>query len=102
MIRKEPISERFAARRLAFAPPKWGFAMPRLRLDRLIALTPLVLLLLSGDAPGPSPIAIVAPSVPSQSAAVTEPNAALDREVPITEQLRNLANGKFDPIIGSA
>ena len=102
MLRKEPISERFAARRLAFAPPKWGFAIPRLRLDRLIALTPLVLLLLSGDAPGPSPIAIVAPSVPSQYAAVTEPNAALDREVPITEQLRNLANGKFDPIIGSA
>jgi murein L,D-transpeptidase YcbB/YkuD len=55
MIRKEPISERFAARRLAFAPPKWGFAMPRLRLDRLIAL-----------------------------------------------RLHNLANGKFDPIIGSA
>jgi murein L,D-transpeptidase YcbB/YkuD len=102
MIRKEPISERFAARRLAFAPPKWGFAMPPLRLDRLIALTPLVLLLLSGDAPGPSPLAILAPTVPSQPAAVTEPNAALDREVPITEQLHNLANGKFDPIIGSA
>jgi L,D-transpeptidase YcbB len=102
MIRKEPISERFAARRLAFAPPKWGFAMPRLRLDRLIALTPLVLLLLSGDAPGPSPLAIVASTVPSQPVAVTEPSAALDPEVPITEQLHNLANGKFDPIIGSA
>jgi L,D-transpeptidase YcbB len=102
MIRKEPISERFAARRLAFAPPKWGFAMPRLRLDRLIALTPLVLLLLSGDAPGPSPLAIVASAVPSQPVAVTEPSAALDPEVPITEQLHNLANGKFDPIIGSA
>jgi L,D-transpeptidase YcbB len=33
---------------------------------------------------------------------VTEPSAALDPEVPITEQLHNLANGKFDPIIGSA
>jgi murein L,D-transpeptidase YcbB/YkuD len=102
MIRKEPISERFAARRLAFAPPKWGFPMPRLRLDRLIALTPLVLLLLSGDAPGPSPLAIVAATVPSQPVPVTEPSAALDPEVPITEQLHNLANGKFDPIIGSA
>jgi L,D-transpeptidase YcbB len=102
MICKEPIGERFAARRLAFAPPKWGFAMPRLRLDRLIALTPLVLLLLSGDAPEPSPLAILAPTAPSQPAAVTEPNAALDREVLITEQLHNLANGKFDPIIGSA
>src|SRR5215469_12111045 len=101
MIGKEPISERFAPRRLAFAPPKWGFAMPPLRLDRLIALTPLVLLLLSGDVPGPSPLAILAPTVPSQPAAVTEPSAALDREVPITEQLHNLANGKFDPIIGT-
>jgi hypothetical protein len=98
MIRKEPISERFAARRLAFAPPKWGFAMPPLRLDRLIALTPLVLLLLSGDVPG---LAILAPTVPSQPAAVTEPSAALDRDAPITEQLRNLAKGKFDPIVGS-
>src|SRR5215472_4997751 len=100
MIRKEPISERFATRRLAFAPPKWGFVMPPLRLDRLIALTPLVLLLLSGDVPGPSPLAILATTVPSH-AAVTEPSAALDREVPVTEQLHNLANGKFDPIIGT-
>jgi murein L,D-transpeptidase YcbB/YkuD len=106
--------------------------MPRLRLDRLIALTPLVLLLLtprtaladstgasvdagkpasnvetvgspasaSGDAPGASPTAIVAPSVPSQPA--TEPSTALDPDAPITEQLHNLANGKFDPIVGSA
>jgi L,D-transpeptidase YcbB len=108
--------------------------MPRLRfdqLDRLIALTSLVLLLLtphasladssgasvdadkpasnvetagssastSGDAPGPSPTAIVAPSVPSRP--VTEPSTALDPDAPITEQLHNLANGKFDPIVGS-
>jgi len=109
-----------------------GFAMPRLRFDRLIALTPLVLLLLtpravvadstrasvdadkpaanvetvgppasaSGDAPGLSPTGIVAPGVPSQP--VTEPSAALDPDAPITEQLHNIANGKFDPIIGSA
>jgi murein L,D-transpeptidase YcbB/YkuD len=107
--------------------------MPRLRLDRLIASTPLVLLLLtpraaladptgaivdadkpapnvetvgspsaSGHAPGASATAIVAPSVPSQPAAVTEPSAALGPDAPIAEQLRNLANGKFDPIIGSA
>jgi L,D-transpeptidase YcbB len=109
--------------------------MPRLRfdqLDRLIALTSLVLLLLtphaaladssgasvdadkpasnvetagspastSGDAPGPSSTAIVAPSVPSRP--VTEPSTALDPDAPITEQLHNLANGKFDPIVGSA
>jgi murein L,D-transpeptidase YcbB/YkuD len=32
---------------------------------------------------------------------VTEPSTALDRDAPITEQLHNLANGKFDRIIGS-
>jgi murein L,D-transpeptidase YcbB/YkuD len=106
--------------------------MPRLRLDRLIALTPLVLLLLNpragladstgasadankpassaeivgspasaaGDASGPSTTAIVAPNVQNQS--VTEPSTALDPDAPITEQLHNLANGKFDHIIGSA
>jgi L,D-transpeptidase YcbB len=105
--------------------------MPRLRLGRLIALTPLVLLLstpraaladsigasvdadkpasnvdavgssdsASGDAPRPSPTAIVAPSVPSQP--VTEPSTALDPDAPITEQLHNLANGKFGSIVGS-
>ena len=105
--------------------------MPRLRLDRLIALTPLVLLLLNpraaladstgasadankpasnveiggspasaaGDTAGPSTTAIVAPSVQNQS--VTEPNAASDPDAPITEQLHNLSNGKFDRIIGS-
>ncbi len=104
--------------------------MPRVRVDRLITITPLVLLLLipraalagptgasvdadkpasnvqtlrsptsaSGDAPGPSPTAIVAPSVPSQP--VTEPST-LDPDASITEQLHNLANGKFDRIIGS-
>jgi L,D-transpeptidase YcbB len=109
--------------------------MPRLRfdqLDRLVALTSLVLLLLtpraaladpsgasidadkpasnvetagspastSGDAPGPSPTAIVAPSGPSRP--VSEPSTALDPDAAITEQLHNLANGKFDPIVGSA
>jgi murein L,D-transpeptidase YcbB/YkuD len=109
--------------------------MPRLRfdqLDRLVALTSLVLLLLtpraaladssgasvdadkpasnvetagspastSGDAPGPSPTAIVPPNGPSRP--VTEPSTALDPDAPITEQLHNLANGKFDPIVGSA
>ena len=105
--------------------------MPRLRLDRLIALTPLVLLLLNpraaladstgasadankpasnaeivgspasaaSDTSGPSTTAIVAPSVQNQS--VTEPNAASDPDAPITEQLHNLSNGKFDRIIGS-
>ena len=105
--------------------------MPRLRLDRLIALTPLVLLLFNpraaladstgasadankpasnaeivgspasaaGDTAGPSTTAIVAPSVQNQS--VTEPNAASDPDAPITEQLHNLSNGKFDRIIGS-
>ena len=105
--------------------------MPRLRLDRLIALTPLVLLLLNpraaladstgasadankpasnveiggspasaaGDTAGPSTTAIVAPSVQNQS--VTEPSAAPDPDAPITEQLHNLSNGKFDRIIGS-
>jgi murein L,D-transpeptidase YcbB/YkuD len=105
--------------------------MPRLRLDRLIVLTALVLLLFtpratlanpngasvdadkpasnvetvgspasaSGDAPGPSPTGIVAPNVPSQL--VTEPSTALDPDAPITEQLHNLTNGKFDRIIGS-
>ena len=51
MIRKEPISERVAARKRAFARPNGGFTMPRLRLDRLIALTPLVLLLDSTRCP---------------------------------------------------
>src|SRR5215469_16865405 len=105
--------------------------MPRLRLDRLIALTPLVLLLLNpragladstgasadankpassaenvgspasaaGDTYGPSTTAIVAPNVQNQS--VTEPSAASDPDAPITEQLHNLSNGKFDRIIGS-
>src|SRR5215472_11567532 len=105
--------------------------MPRLRLDRLIALTPLVLLLLNpraaladstgasadankpasnveiggspasaaGDTAGPSTTAIVAPSVQNQS--VTEPSAASDPDAPITEQLHNLSNRKFDRIIGS-
>jgi murein L,D-transpeptidase YcbB/YkuD len=105
--------------------------MPRLRLDRLIALTPLVLLLLNprtaladstgasadankpasnaeivgspasaaSDTSGPSTTAIVAPSVQNQS--VTEPSAAPDPDAPITEQLHNLSNGKFDRIIGS-
>jgi murein L,D-transpeptidase YcbB/YkuD len=41
----------------------------------------------------------VAPGVPSQP--VTEPSTALDPDAPITEQLHNLAKGKFDPIIGS-
>src|SRR5215831_1023469 len=109
----------------------WVFALPGLRLDRLVALTLLVLLLLtpraaladpigaiaatdkpvpkaetvgppasaSGDAPGPSPTAIVAPSVPSQH--TTEPSTALDPDAPVTELLHNLANGKFDRIIGS-
>jgi murein L,D-transpeptidase YcbB/YkuD len=104
--------------------------MPRLRLDRLFALTPLVLLLLipraaladstgasvdadkprpnvetvgsptsaSGDATGPSPAAIVAPDKPSQG--VSEPGTALDPDAPITERLHNLANGKFDSIVG--
>jgi L,D-transpeptidase YcbB len=103
--------------------------MPRLRLDRLIALIPVVLLLLapraaladpigasvddgkpasnaetvkspasmSGDAPGSSPTVIVAPTVPSAA----EPSTALDPDAPITEQLHNLTNGKFDRIIGS-
>jgi L,D-transpeptidase YcbB len=109
--------------------------MPRLRfdqLDRLVALTSLVLLLLtpraaladpsgasidadkpasnvetagspastSGDAPGPSPTAIVAPSGPSRP--VSEPSTALDPDAAITEQLHNLANGKFDAVVGSA
>jgi len=105
--------------------------MPRLRLERLIALTPLVLLLLTAraaladstaasvdadkpasnvktagsltnapsNAPGPSPTEIVAPSVPSQP--TTEPGTALDPDAPISEQLHNLVNGKFDPIVGS-
>jgi L,D-transpeptidase YcbB len=105
--------------------------MPRLRLDRLFALTPLILLLLtpraaladstgasvdadkpppnvetvgspasaSSDAPGQAPTAIVAPDKPSQR--VTEPGTALDPDAPITEQLHNLANGKFDSIVGS-
>ena len=47
MIRKEPISAGVAAWKRAFARPNGGFAMPRLRLERLIALTPLVLLLLT-------------------------------------------------------
>jgi L,D-transpeptidase YcbB len=99
--------------------------MSRLRRDRFIALTPLVLLLLltpgagladpsgasidtdkppsetagspasaPGDAPRPSPTAIGAPSLPSQP--VTEPSA----DAQITDQLHNLANGKFDRIIG--
>ena len=105
--------------------------MPRLHLDRLFALTPLVLLLLtpraaladstgasvdadkpppnvetvgspasaSSDAPGPAPTAIVAPDKLSQR--VTEPGTAFDPDAPITEQLHNLANGKFDSIVGS-
>ena len=52
-----------------------------------------------GDGAGPSPTAIVAPSVPRQP--VTESSTGLDPDAPITEQLHKLANGKFDPIIGS-
>jgi murein L,D-transpeptidase YcbB/YkuD len=131
MIRKQPISERFTAPEFACARLNGGFAMRGLRLARLIALTPFLLLLLtpsaaladptgatggtdmpvpnvetagppasaSGDVPGPSPTAIVAPGVPSQP--VTEPSTAVDPDAAITEQLHNLANGKFDPIIGS-
>jgi hypothetical protein len=33
---------------------------------------------------------------------VTEPSAALGPDAPIAEQLHNLPNAKFDPIIGSA
>ena len=32
---------------------------------------------------------------------MTEPSTALDPDAPITEQLHNLAKGKFDPIVGS-
>jgi murein L,D-transpeptidase YcbB/YkuD len=41
------------------------------------------------------------PSAPSQSVATTDASAAIDPDASITEQLRNLANGKFDHIIGS-
>jgi murein L,D-transpeptidase YcbB/YkuD len=56
----------------------------------------------SGNDSVPPPTAVVAPNVPSQPAAVTESSAALDPDASIAEQLRNLANGKFDSIIGRA
>jgi L,D-transpeptidase YcbB len=42
------------------------------------------------------------PSAPNQPAVTTDASAAIDPDAPITEQLRNLASGKFDHIIGSA
>jgi murein L,D-transpeptidase YcbB/YkuD len=39
--------------------------------------------------------------MPSQPTAVTEPSTTFDADTPIIEQLHNLANGKFDRIIGS-
>ena len=105
--------------------------MPRLRLDRLIALTPLVLLLLnpraaladstgaSADANKPASNAEIVGSPASaasdtsgpsttaivapsvQNQSVTEPSAAPDPDAPITDQLHSLSNGKFDRIIGS-
>ena len=99
--------------------------MPRLRLDRLIALTPLVLLLLTSraaladstgasvdaDKPASNVETVGSPAsasgdVPGRSSTaiaapsvpsqpVTEPNTALDADAPIAEQLHNLANGKF-------
>ncbi len=131
MIRKDPVSARVMAPEFACARLNRRVALRGLRRDRLVALTSFVLLLLapraalaaptgaigatdkpvpnvetvasparaSGDAPRPSPTAIVAPSVPIQP--VTGPSAALDPDAPITEQLHNLANGKFDPIVGS-
>jgi murein L,D-transpeptidase YcbB/YkuD len=51
----------------------------------------------SADVPAPSGTAIM--GVPSQAA--TEPRTALDPDASITEQLHNLANGKYDRIIGS-
>jgi hypothetical protein len=76
MIRKEPISERFAARERAFARPNGGFAMPGLRLDRVIALTSLVLLLLT------------------PRAALAEPTGAIDTDkaVPNLETVGPPAN----------
>jgi murein L,D-transpeptidase YcbB/YkuD len=89
------------------------------RLDRFVALACLVLLLLTkgaaiAGAPTPNsdqPSAVPSPSVvatpaprpnPEILAAAPEVPAAATIDAPIIEQLHNLANGKFDRIIGSA
>jgi len=54
----------------------------------------------SDNHPGPTTTA-APPVAPSQPAATTDASAALDPDAPITEQLHDLANGKFDRIIGS-
>ena len=89
------------------------------RLDRFVALACLVLLLLTkgaaiAGAPTPNsdqPSAVPSPSVvatpaprpnPEILTAAPEVPAAATIDAPIIEQLHNLANGKFDRIIGSA
>jgi len=54
----------------------------------------------SDNHPGPTTTA-APPVAPSQPAATTDASAALDPDAAITEQLHDLANGKFDRIIGS-
>jgi murein L,D-transpeptidase YcbB/YkuD len=88
------------------------------RLDRFVALACLVLLLLTkgaaiAGAPTPNsdqPSAVPSPSVvatpaprpnPEILTAAPEVPAAATIDAPIIEQLHNLANGKFDRIIGS-
>jgi len=89
------------------------------RLDRFVALACLVLLLLTkgaaiAGAPTPNsdqPSAVPSPSVvatpaprpnPEILTAAPEVPAAATIDAPTIEQLHNLANGKFDRIIGSA
>ena len=88
------------------------------RLDRFVALACLVLLLLTNGAaiagaptpnsdqpsavPSPSVVATPAPRPnPEILTAAPEVPAAATIDAPIIEQLHNLANGKFDRIIGS-
>jgi L,D-transpeptidase YcbB len=87
------------------------------RLDRFVALACLVLLLLTkgaaiAGAPTPNsdqPSAVPSPSVVATPAPRPNPEiltaapdpAAATIDAPIIEQLHNLANGKFDRIIGS-
>jgi murein L,D-transpeptidase YcbB/YkuD len=92
----------WAAAGMAPPPPTLNADQPPVPSSSTIAATPTLppSNTLPAQPEARAETAIMAPSVSSQP--LTESRAAADPDAPITEQLRNLANGKFDSIIGSA